>query len=584
VIIVTKRTKILGRAGCGKTHTALKKVIEFIDSCSYKIDDITMTTFRKSAAEDIIDAVMRAFPLIDGSELRKNVGTIHSQCYRLIGAPDLLTAKDYSNFLQEYPTYALYATVTDRDVKRDVDIDNYNEVASADLFDLYAWCKNTMTPPQDCWKYPSFDQMSIPHEKVPMFFTQFEDYKRFKQRIDFTDMLQRVIDEKIMLGTKVLVVDEFQDLTPQMYAIFKMWEKDSEHVIIAGDPYQSIYGVFGGSPDFFNEWEADEDIVLRYSHRLPQHVNALSYEVLKMDGMYPPPIWAKYGCGDCITAMHYTEEYPVYATELHLVRANYQIPGVMLRLAQDGKLFSTINPRNEGWTSTEIDLANAIISLKTGKELTMTHIKAIVEYFPVEMLDLPCGDYLSDELNKKKDTKKKRELNKTKKELVENGYYVANVHNGVAKVEIWHPSPEIMNILKSPEPTQGMNKENNNLFVAKINGVKDRKELIEYSEAANRRVMTIHGAKGLESLAVFLHTSITRKIKQAIIKDVKESQAEARVWYVGCTRAIEHLYLVQDEKNNYDIPTIPPAPIEIDLTGIDLFADDGVVVYGADWD
>jgi DNA helicase-2/ATP-dependent DNA helicase PcrA len=430
-----------------------------------------MTTFRKSAAEDIIGAVKGKFPFIDEDYLRRNVGTIHSQCYRLVGTPDLLTAKDYGNFLEEYPFYALYATNKDRDVDRDVDIDNFSEAHSADIFDLYAWFKNTMTPPQDCWKYPAFDQMQIPYEKVPDFFTHFEDYKRFLQRIDFTDMLQKVLNEKIILNTKVLVIDEFQDLTPQMYAIFKMWEKDAERVIIAGDPFQSIYGVFGATPDFFNEWQADEEIVLPYSYRLPQHINAFSYEILKQDGMYPPPIIAKYGCRDCITSMYYTDDYPVYATELHLVRANYQIPGVMLRLARDSKLFSTINPKHEGWETKEVDLANAIISIKTFRELTLTHISAIVEYFPAEMLGLSCEmlwlsgveNYTKKELNARK-----KELNKKKKELVENGYRIEKVTDGVSKLEIWQPSQQLIDILKSSEPTQEM-KKSSKIFIAKIN-------------------------------------------------------------------------------------------------------------------
>lgn len=546
----------------------MEKVIDFLKSGTYDIHEITMTTFRKSAAEDLILNIRSLFPFMDEGELRRNIGTIHSQCYRLIGTPDLLTAKDYSDFLEEYPLYALYATEKDRNADQDIDIDHFSEEPAADIFDMYAWCRNTMTPPQDCWKYPSFDKMQIPHEKVPEFFAHFNDYKRFIQKVDYSDMLQRVIDDKIKIKTKVLVIDEFQDLTPQMYAIFKMWEKDAERVIIAGDPFQSIYGVFGATPDFFNEWKADEEIVLPYSHRLPQHINLFSYEILKMDGMYPKPIWAQLGCGDCITQMYYTDEYPVYASELHLVRANYQIHGVLLRLANDGKIFSTINPKHEGWEAKEVDLANAIISLKTGKELTMTHIRAIIEYFPVEMLGLSCEDCT------------KKELNKKKKELIEGGYYISNAYDGIYKVEIWKPSEEIINILKSPEPTQEM-KKSSKIFKAKINGVKDRTELIEYIEGLNRRVMTIHGAKGLEALAVFLHTAITRKIKQAIIRDVKESQAEARVWYVGCTRAQEHLYLVQDEGSNYQFPAIPPAPLKEDLSHI--WDDDGEVFENTDW-
>jgi superfamily I DNA/RNA helicase len=95
------------------------------------------------------------------------------------------------------------------------------------------------------------------------------------------------------------------------------------------------------------------------------------------------------------------------------------------------------------------------------------------------------------------------------------------------------------------------------LFRAKMNGVKNRKELITLKEVKNRVVLTIHGAKGLEAEAVFLHTAITPRIQKALLIPGKESQAEARVWYVGVTRPKKVLYLVTDAGKNYTLPGVP---------------------------
>jgi len=290
--------------------------------------------------------------------------------------------------------------------------------------------------------------------------------------------------------------------------------------------------------------------------------------------MAAPDVTAKSGYGNCITKMRYNDKYPIHRSELHLVRANYQINGIAMRLAQDGKLFTTLKDRRGGWIRSELELVNAIISLQTGRQLTMIQLRAIVDNFPEKILDLPC----------------------TKEEYFKNNFLQEQaLGGGVVEIEnwkpdkhtikeviSWYPSDEILEILQSQDPTFKM-KKNSKIFRAKINGVKDRRELIDFKEARNRRVMTIHGAKGLEALGVFLHTAITQKIKRAIVIPKGESRAEARVWYVGATRAIEHLYIVQDEGNNYKLPVIPKALADADITGIDLFSDGGEDIEFA-WD
>jgi DNA helicase II / ATP-dependent DNA helicase PcrA len=563
-----KRVKILGTPGCGKTTELKKRYAELLDM-GYNSRDITVMTFRKSAAEDIQKAIAENVSWSDLDELEIHVGTIHSICYRLIDTPDLLEAKDYASFAKEFK-YTPYMKSKNR--KAGIRSEDLEQAAqSGDLFDLYAWCKNTMTSPDKWYRYPGSSNITLPKERILQFFVDFDSYKKRTGKIDFTDMLQQVIDNKMMLNTKVLMVDEFQDLTPQMNHIFEMWKEGAEHVLIAGDPFQSIYGVFGGSPDFFNEWVADEIVILPHSHRLPLQIKDFARKILRMQGMVAPDVTAKTVFGNCITKMQYNDSYPVNDTELHLVRANYQIDGITMRFANEGKLFTTLKDRHGGWTQREIALVNAIISLRTGRELTLMQTRAIVCYFPEKMLDLSFS----------------------KKEFCIHSWYAELASSGVKiviepdtwkpdksvteEVLVWTPSDEIIEILQSEDPTYKMI-ETSKIFKAKINGIKSRKELINFSEAEKRRVMTIHGSKGLEATAVFLHTAITPKIQKAIVIPGKESKAEARVWYVGVTRALEYLYIVQDEGYNYNLPTIPSASEDFDV-----WVDDSEEIVYADW-
>ena len=56
------------------------------------------------------------------------------------------------------------------------------------------------------------------------------------------------------------------------------------------------------------------------------------------------------------------------------------------------------------------------------------------------------------------------------------------------------------------------------------------------------RITTIHGAKGLEAYRVLLLTDLNARILQGAELD---PDAEQRVLYVGVTRAMEDLYLVE---------------------------------------
>jgi len=90
-----------------------------------------------------------------------------------------------------------------------------------------------------------------------------------------------------------------------------------------------------------------------------------------------------------------------------------------------------------------------------------------------------------------------------------------------------------------------------------MNGIKNRKEPIFIREIDGRRILTIHGSKGLEAQAVFLHNAITPRIQDVLLTHGKEKQAEARVWYVGATRSKDILYIVMDAGcRNYQFPPI----------------------------
>ena len=173
----------------------------------------------------------------------------------------------------------------------------------------------------------------------------------------------------------------------------------------------------------------------------------------------------------------------------------------------------------------------AVISIRLGRAVSFDQMKAIIDLFPSKLLGVNGSKdgFIS-------------EIRKSYSPQLQTGTGILN--------------SKILDILNSSDPTVGMVRDGV-LFKAKINGVKKRKELITSTEVKNRNILTIHGAKGLEADAVFLHTAIPPRIQKTLLIPGKESQAEARVWYVGVTRPKNVLYLVTDAGKNYTLPGVP---------------------------
>jgi superfamily I DNA/RNA helicase len=472
-------TKIHGSPGCGKT-TYLKGVYQKLLETGYKSEDITVLTFRKNAADDLISAI-KPYTKLDEKEVKKHVGTIHSICLRLCGNPGVIDEDDLQAFTEMFGYNFVARGKSAEESSR-----------SGNLFDLYSWLRNTCTPFDQWRKYPGSDKIKIPADQVTEFLKNYEFFKNMMKRIDYSDMLQQVIDQKISLDTPILMVDEFQDLTVQMNQVFEMWVETCKNVYIAGDPNQSIYGFFGGSPDYFKNWEAEE-IILDETYRLPEPIHNYSRDLLKCHQMSAPDIKSVKVDSNVIFRVPYHIELPTFPSELHLIRCNYQAGALAMKLATEGKVFSA---SRYGWKDKEIEAANGIITLRTLNDAERT---------PQQMNAL--------------------------RDLYQN-FDFDTIRSG-----------HIFDGLIS----------NNKLLRAKLAGIMNRTCIIKKEEVQNRKILTIHGAKGLEADAVFLHLGITPEIRKAILLPGEEARAEARVWYVGITRAKKVLYLIEDAKYNYSL-------------------------------
>ncbi|WP_292388584.1 UvrD-helicase domain-containing protein [Methanosarcina sp. UBA5] len=524
---MAKCMKIWGGPGCGKTAYLMKIYGNLIQDEGYMPSDITVSTFRKTAANDLIQ---QASSLTKNpfTETRQHVGTLHSICNRLAGYPNLLGPKDIREFLEEYgyarylPTYTKYRLGPDH-------LNAEETVYSGDPFDLYNWLRNTDTPVEKAFRYPGIGNILIPIRKIPKFVYDYEEFKEKKKKFDFSDQIQKVRNEKIELDTQILMIDEVQDLTRQQIEVVKMWEPNLDIMIIAGDPLQSIYGYLGGTPDFYRNWGAEE-IILPKSYRLAKPTWKTACQILESEGMQPPGIESNgLGSPDTVNFCGYSEITPgLGGSELHLVRCNYQANAIAMDLAERGIVFGGLH----GWTEQEINLFNTIFKFRKGDSMIGSELKTLVENYELKLFR-----YWG-----------------SKENLIE--YFESSTCRFQLAVAKGYMTPTLCNILQSKNPTAKMRGCGKLKRVKIENALRVRKNVITLEEVKKIQILTIHGAKGLEADVVFLHAAITPRIRKSLLIPGEESAAEARVWYVGVTRARERLFVIKDKGQNYSLPRV----------------------------
>jgi len=516
---MTEKIKILGPPGTGKTYTMMGSYAHKLTT-GYKATDITCTTFRKQAAHDLIKKVQQ---WADYKDIKDHVSTMHGICYRLLGYPDVIESKHIREFAKAYKYEHYMKNPNLSTVAEDDEI-----VYSGKLLDLYGWLRNTRTPAEKWYRYPGRDNISLPAAKVPDFIADYDRYKAKNGLIDFSDMIEIVLNDKIRLDTPVLMVDEFQDLTRQQYELFQMWQSNAESVIIAGDPLQSLYGFWGGSPDYFREWEGKE-VILHNSHRLQSDVWNLAKGILRTERQNPPDVSTKDG-NKSISHINSSDKWPMHEGDaLHLVRCNYQAGAIAMRLAESGIVFGGL--KSVAWSDCEISLFNAILRARQCAPMFSRDMLALIDSYPAKYF----------------------KYTGRKSDFLE--YLKSEYRPTLAEMNP-HIKPELYNIIKSDNPAAYMSN-CGNLKYAKINNaIKHLEYPIIEDDLKRTQILTIHGAKGLEADTVYLHTAITPRIRKNILIPCDESAAEARVWYVGVTRAKQWLYVVNDEGHNYKLPAV----------------------------
>jgi DNA helicase-2/ATP-dependent DNA helicase PcrA len=341
-------------------------------------------------------------------------------------------------------------------------------------------------------------------------------------------MLTITLDEGLVPDTNVLIVDEFQDLSPIQFSIFRMWHHTMDYTCIAGDPYQTIYSFMGCTPDFFNDVGATSTKILPETFRFSQLIWDFSKDILESAGYDNVPRLVTRGNSNevfHILGNDYLSNYIPRYTEntLHLVRCNYMALKIANCLIDEAVLFTG----NYGWSSNDVSIHDGLWFLNKSKSknpiIPRSHL--------LSLIDIHSSKHF-------KDDKKKIE-----KEISENtnerNYSLDDIDQFAQKT--------FVNSIYGKFLLDYADLKMSAMRKKKILNVLERQHQVNMSNISVY-LGTIHSVKGQESDNVFVWNETNKRINRACIESEIEVQNEARVWFVAATRARKNLFWVDSGK------------------------------------
>lgn len=276
--------KVIGIPGAGKTHQVADYLLERNEQ-GYGWDEMLAVSFSRSAAR-AYRTRLKTFGVDDESV--RNYKTIHATCYHLLDLRkgQVIRRRHVCDFLESEMLQHSFTGGGDDD-SEEVDFIRYIEHGRL-LGDRYLRAdhllRNTLGKIRPETLLAVFrDDGSVTLDSIKRFSRRFREYRGRENVLDFTDMLEQILDRELMPTIKALVVDEAQDLSALQARVIGMWAQagDLRELTYLGDDAQCIYEWAGADLNWFlNGIRAKYTIALDRSHRLPSEILAKAEEVI----------------------------------------------------------------------------------------------------------------------------------------------------------------------------------------------------------------------------------------------------------------------------------------------------------------
>lgn len=488
---------ILGAPGTGKTERLLTAVESAMDS-GVSSHRVALVSFTRAAVGEARERARLRFGLnqTDLPWFR----TLHSLCFKALACQraDLMNVADLQE-LAELTGESGLAHSADA-----LEYPAYGSGSGSQLLALVDYARGTRQSIREAWQDHGGD---LDWWRVERFALAYEHFRYDRGLMDFTDLLERfaLYGEGVAPDVDLAVVDESQDLTPLQWAVVERAFKHCPNVIIAGDPPQAVHRWAGADPNWLQRIDRDATVeVLTVSHRLPiellSHANELA---IRIGEQHRQDLTSSRSGGSVQWIADPAEaDLLLPGSWLLMARAAYQLDV----LEESVRLAGVYYARN-GESSVSAETLQAVRgyeALRAGRPVDAGTAKAVLHATGRRVKELPGELYGPGDLSV--------------------APYCLDFD------QIWHDALTNLDIETREYILVGLRR-----------GEK-------FTGKPRVSLSTIHGAKGREADRAILMTDLPNRAARGMELD---PEAEARVFYVGVTRASKELYLMAPRTSQY---------------------------------
>jgi DNA helicase-2/ATP-dependent DNA helicase PcrA len=332
----------------------------------------------------------------------------------------------------------------------------------------------------------------------------YRHYKRSKDLLDFTDLLEMAVVEHDRLPKlEVLIVDEAQDLSRLQWLMVEALAAKAKRVFLAGDDDQAVFTWAGADVKSFLSFQGNITI-LDQSYRVPSTVHALANAIVHRIRERQPKEWKARDFEGMVKTYYRFEDVPIDEGQwLIMAATNYMLNPVHEWLKSQGIVFE-----RSGIPSLSPAMIKAVVyweRLRSGEEVEGVYVRDVYKYLGGEFVarghrTFKGGDdlmpYTLDHLKE---------------------------HHGLQTDDIWHTA-----LSRIPEDKR-------EYLIAVL------RRKTKLATAGRIKLSTIHGAKGGEADNVMLMMDLSPKFAKEYATNGDNVH---RLFYVGITRAKQSLHLV----------------------------------------
>ncbi len=566
--------QVIAGPGSGKTRVITARTAALL-SAGVDPGEIVVLTFTKAAAQEMQERVASLPGLRAGQVRRVTMGTFHALCYRLLrqfrSEPRLISGKQQRRIVERALLDA------GEELKNDLVDEMLAAISSA---------KN---------RRMSLGDLARRESLLRAVWGKYEDAKTAAGLMDYDDLLLEACNlletdgqllQRLQQRFQYIMVDEFQDTNPVQYQLVQHLAAPQGNLCVVGDIDQAIYAWRAASPELLLQFPKDypgariielkqnyrsTPAIVGVANRLISHNkqrHQLTVESVRTGGA--PPIllqptheWAE--AKSVLTMLQKAREKGVPLSEMAvLYRTNNQARPLVSLLVEQDIPFTLRDSGQLGldhWAVQEshaflrllVDTNDLNSFLQVGRrQLKLTdevaaRIRNICERQSVTpwqaVRKLPVGSV---------------ELVKVQ-QLVQHlahacrlspdqalGYYLRKM--GVSAYLEWyaeHRGFEGGTFVGVVEDLR-LDIRRFDSIAAYLQHLDKVIDTVSSQQPAGDalNLMTLHGAKGLEFQIVWIIDAIVGLLPHSLSQTPEQQEEERRLFYVGCTRAKDQLYLL----------------------------------------